>query len=1750
MSLEQVLVDRLREAVWDPDAKSTTARCVLVGPPDAVLEATFGILTAGGTSDWSVASDVTLPVVLVGGDRRAEQLQGTHSARATWDYALNMRDTYPVSVVLASRSVWDTIPESISNAAVLIGEPTGLALRQEPWASVINAIVRLGSVNRGTVYSTLKWLADERRAPRLSTSDPHWEFAAAVLEGQSYAFAAGVPFVPEGGSADDYSTAIMAASAALTRIADRIAEDGLEEAGRAFADSAALIEPASERPAAAAAVAGMVSHIALTAGSGLGFRRAPHSYYRPGAPSDPWWRSLRPTMLEQLVPRAPKPQTLGRLEATVRGAIATAGTRVWVVQRDVTVDAEVRGETGSTAPPAAQLRRGTGKTQVEIPFTVASDGASASAHDSPPSHRKPIAYRVVAGDLATTLKIVSLDNFGPGGFLQDETGGPAALPTPFSGGGYLQDLAISMSGDRQLRLMSTTDATSVLVSREDEPPRTVPIVDGRADIVIALSHQDTISIVLTDRAGQTVGAWNARAMIEGGSDKAPPSEWERLLRAHSQRSTPPVAQAPLGPIRELESRLLTLGDNSAGTIACWSEAVSSDPGNFDSTGRIGDLRVPDEFDPRPARQSAPEAFQVARAATLDALRERRQPVPELDLGGGSLRRLVTDYAAAYLDWVEDDRDALWAETVSLFLQSPGQHGTISTEPVALLIPPTHPLKLAWQAHAQRVLREALEAKERCPLASALDPGASPGAVTIGLRRADRRQQRIFVAAPSGDPYWGLLVNARDISNQELRIELHRVLGWLRLAPENVAGGLSAQHTMRALDEMVAMTPTRSLLRAGIVSATNGAGPVAEAVLSWGIGRLTTTDEEEQAPTRAATSLKQLNVYDYRPRATNPSPTSLAGAGDRTGERLLWMRGRAEPEAGFRPDLTLVEDIELTNYELLSGEARSILGRGGLVRVNLRDDPGDATWVSESRTAVRPLPTDGEDALSWTVARLIAQMEAPIAGGSPTQLRFEPNQQLLRTWVSKSLFVAASSTQLDPACFVRGAHEGLLWDFDIPANSPDAAGYYLIAGPNDGLAEGVRRGIGLSPGTEIEPVLDEISRRGIPILRRIAAGGNQARGELGMLLGSRLLQDAFRRSHGEIVLPAVQGDAITMLLPVDPYHAVFDSARRELLRDSSDKRADLLVFGVDASGAEIKIGIRAVEVKNRPGMAAADLRDALTQAENLARLAQVMWHDPPRNELWDQAARLFLARCLDHSFRLYADPDVHGLEPDAWRQLHQATITAILAADKLSDVVSINAARLVAFRDEAESVARDLDGDGDPDTLLIAESDRTALLLGSGVTPTLRDLVRPLFARLPATARTARAPGNPTSSKDGGSSESGEPRHSDEAVAHERVQVRPIAPQDASPGAFPEDEIAEVSGDEPAGLPQPESRGTRETPRVTLEARAMVEQAFAGFIGNDAAVRQVTRDLLAATLTDPPRLSRNILFVGPPSVGKTEIARRIAHALGLPFLRLDGPSLQSRERLFALLDEQLEASGASTLDEGTDAGATVVRYPPFAVFVDEVHLVSRPAQESLLTLLEPRDRQARIGNRVVRVPDATFLFATTRPQRIDQALKSRCVQIDLELYDADQIAQMVRNRVAEDHPEVNWGDEVFVRLANLSRLVPRAAFELAEDLWKEEAVSEFERPSLEHLRAVQRGRNIDDRGLRPLDFRYLDILERASGSVGEESLSAQLGIDRDQLFDSVEPTLLRMNLVVRGRGGREITPQGRAYVAEHRLGDGG
>jgi Holliday junction resolvasome RuvABC ATP-dependent DNA helicase subunit len=387
---------------------------------------------------------------------------------------------------------------------------------------------------------------------------------------------------------------------------------------------------------------------------------------------------------------------------------------------------------------------------------------------------------------------------------------------------------------------------------------------------------------------------------------------------------------------------------------------------------------------------------------------------------------------------------------------------------------------------------------------------------------------------------------------------------------------------------------------------------------------------------------------------------------------------------------------------------------------------------------------------------------------------------------------------------------------------------------------------------------------------------------------------------------------------------------------------------------------------------------------------------------------------------------------------------------------------------------------------------------------------------------------------------------------ERMPLTPEAPPEVAAAGANKDAVAgpDSPGQDVPGAGRDEAdttEGATLSPVISPvppALRRQVKEAFLGFIGNDPAVRRLANDLLRALIEKPPHLSKNYLLTGQPSTGKTELARRIAVALGLPFVRLDGRGVASRDRVFELVKGDLAQKGLSASQVGHEMGLPVLEYPALIVFIDEVHLVPKAVQESLLTMLEAADRTVTLASEVARMTKATFVFATTRPTDVDAAFRTRCTEIQLEEYDLSEVAEIVRSKVGRD-----WSRETFLEIARLGRRVPRVALEIARELDTEITVSEHPgRTVEEHLEEVRKTRQIDSLGLMRLDAQYLELLEREGRPLGETAVLNMLGqVDRARVTEEIEPFLRRLGFIKHGPRGREITPEGRAYLLARRRG---
>jgi Holliday junction resolvasome RuvABC ATP-dependent DNA helicase subunit len=459
-------------------------------------------------------------------------------------------------------------------------------------------------------------------------------------------------------------------------------------------------------------------------------------------------------------------------------------------------------------------------------------------------------------------------------------------------------------------------------------------------------------------------------------------------------------------------------------------------------------------------------------------------------------------------------------------------------------------------------------------------------------------------------------------------------------------------------------------------------------------------------------------------------------------------------------------------------------------------------------------------------------------------------------------------------------------------------------------------------------------------------------------------------------------------------------------------------------------------------------------------------------------------------------------------------------------ITVNVAgRLVVFDGSATSRVTDLDGDQRQDTAVVSMHDARALLSGSRAISAAAHSI--------ATILDFSFPGCGTASMPAASTQTSTPPAAPSTPAPAQPDQRTVTP--VASGAT---QVGSASDNKESAQPASTPQGSRVPP----EARQQVREAFEGFIGNEPAVARLSNDLLRALIEQPPHLAKNYLFTGLPSTGKTELARRMSRALRLPFIKLDGRGVSGRDKLFELVNGELGAHNLPPSQVGQQVGLPVLEYPPLIVFIDEVHLVPRALQESLLTMLEAADRTVVLIDHVARVHRATFLFATTRASDVDAAFASRCDEIQLREYTEAEVAQILKWKLPRD----DWEEATYQAIARLGRCVPRIAIQLAGALETAILVSERERPVAEHLDEVRRAREIDARGLARMDFEYLAILERANNPVGEQNiLNLMRTVDKDRILNEVEPFLVRLGFVRHGPRGRELTTEGREYLLAHR-----
>jgi len=272
-----------------------------------------------------------------------------------------------------------------------------------------------------------------------------------------------------------------------------------------------------------------------------------------------------------------------------------------------------------------------------------------------------------------------------------------------------------------------------------------------------------------------------------------------------------------------------------------------------------------------------------------------------------------------------------------------------------------------------------------------------------------------------------------------------------------------------------------------------------------------------------------------------------------------------------------------------------------------------------------------------------------------------------------------------------------------------------------------------------------------------------------------------------------------------------------------------------------------------------------------------------------------------------------------------------------------------------------------------------------------------------------------------------------------------------------------------------------------------------------------------------RTPDHVLLSGPPGLGKTTLAMIIAAEMGSPLRLTSGPAITHAGDLAAIL---------SGMNEGD------------VLFVDEIHRMSRPAEEMLYLAMEDFRVDVVIGKGPgataipLEISPFTLVGATTRAGLLPGPLRDRFgFTGHLEFYEPLELDQIVRRSAGLLGVELT--DDGSVEIAGRSRGTPRIANRL---LRRVRDFAQVRADGVVTLAVSQRALElyeVDESGLDRLDRAVLDVLCRrfGGGPVGVSTLAVAVGEERETVEEVAEPFLVRSGLLARTPRGRVATRAG-------------
>ena len=301
-------------------------------------------------------------------------------------------------------------------------------------------------------------------------------------------------------------------------------------------------------------------------------------------------------------------------------------------------------------------------------------------------------------------------------------------------------------------------------------------------------------------------------------------------------------------------------------------------------------------------------------------------------------------------------------------------------------------------------------------------------------------------------------------------------------------------------------------------------------------------------------------------------------------------------------------------------------------------------------------------------------------------------------------------------------------------------------------------------------------------------------------------------------------------------------------------------------------------------------------------------------------------------------------------------------------------------------------------------------------------------------------------------------------------------------------------------------------------RSLRPRHLSEFIGQEAVKANLEILISAAKGRDEP--IEHIMIAGPPGLGKTTLANIMANEMGVNIRTTSGPAIEHQGALASML----------TNLEDRDI-----------FFIDEIHRLARPVEESLYPAMEDfkfdfvSGKGAGAQTLRLQLPRFTVIGATTRQGMLSAPLRDRFGDLyPLYFYSSDDLFQIVRRSAHLLKVPI---DEAGARMiASRARGTPRVANRLlrrVRDYAQVRASGVIDEPvALDALGMLE----VDELGLDAIDRRILQtVVEKYDGGpVGLETIAVSVSEAPETVEDVYEPFLIQLGFLARTPRGRVAT----------------